>query len=260
MGASVTPCLRICLWSGPRNVSTALMYAFNQRQDTQVVDEPFYGHYLRVSGANHPGAQEIMTTVDCDAEQVIQNVILGPCERPILFLKNMTHHLVDINWHFLRQMTNVLLIRNPQDMVPSLAQTLARPTLKDTGLKKQVTLFKTLIKWGYPPPVLDAHELLLDPASVLNQLCHRIGILFDETMLYWPAGPKRIDGVWAKYWYHNVHQSTRFEPYRPKIDPFPETLQPLLTECQPYYDHLRKYAIQARSPHQSEDRRSKNLN
>jgi len=238
-------CVRICLWSGPRNVSTALMYAFTQRSDTQAFDEPLYGHYLRVSGANHPGATEIMAAMECDATRVITNTILGPCPQPVLFFKSMAHHLVDIDWDFLTQIKNLLLIRDPVEMLPSLAQVLERPTLRDTGFKKQAALLQTLLQSGQRPPVLEARELLLNPASVLQQLCRQLNLPFEEVMLRWPAGPKPEDGVWAKYWYHNVHRSTGFQPYRPKSEPFPAFLRPLLEECQPYYEQLLDYAIKA---------------
>jgi hypothetical protein len=221
------------------------MYAFAQRRDTQAVDEPFYGHYLRVSGAEHPGAEEVMQAMSGDAKQVIQEIILAPCNRPVLFLKNMAHHLVEMNWDFLAHLANVLLIRAPQEMLPSLAQNLAIPTLRDTAYKTQVELLEKLLDMGQNPPVLEARELLLNPRSVLQQLCRRIGLPFDEAMLHWPAGPKPEDGVWAKYWYQNVHNSTGFTPYKPKTDPFPDRLRPLLAECQPYYERMLTYAIKA---------------
>ncbi|MCL4862738.1 MAG: hypothetical protein KJZ93_25220 [Caldilineaceae bacterium] len=237
--------LRINLWSGPRNVSTALMYSFAQRGDTRVIDEPLYAHYLRVTGAPHPGAVEVMAAMQSDGERVIREVILGPCDRPLLLMKQMAHHLVDLSWDFLVETTHVLLIRDPVEMLPSLAQNLAQPTLRDTGLALQTTLFDHLRRLGQAPPVLDARQLLLNPRSVLSQLCMRIGIPFDEAMLHWPPGPRREDGIWATHWYQNVHRSTGFEPYCKKTQPFPPRLQPLLDECQPHYERLAQVAIQA---------------
>lgn len=230
------------MWSGPRNVSTALMYSFAQRSDTQVVDEPLYGHYLRVSGAPHPGAAEVMAVMDQDGERVVREVILGPSDKPVIFFKNMSHHLVDIKWDFLRHLTNILLTRDPVDMLPSLAEKI-QPSLADTGYDKQVMLVNKLQEWGQQPIVIEARALLLNPAGMLATLCDHIGRPFEEAMLHWPAGPRPEDGIWAKYWYHNVHQSTGFAPYRPKTAPFPDELQPLLEECQPYYEQLLTYAI-----------------
>lgn len=238
-------CLRLSVWSGPRNISTALMYSFAQRADTRVIDEPLYGHYLSLSHADHPGRDEVIAAMENDGERVVREVILGPCDRPVLFLKNMSHHLMELDWAFLNQLTNVLLIRNPEEMLPSLAENLAQPILRDTGYKFQVELLDYLLDRGQTPPVLEARELLSNPASVLRQLCERIGLAFDAAMLHWPAGARPEDGLWAKYWYHNLHRSTGFMPYRPKTDPFPPHLLPLLEECRPYYDRLLSYTIKA---------------
>lgn len=240
--------LRICLWSGPRNVSTALMYSFAQRPDTRVVDEPLYGHYLKVSGAPHPGAAEVMAAMDTDGRRVVQQVILGPWHRPVVFFKQMAHHLAKLDLAFLERTANVLLIRDPRQMLPSLVQQIPEPTLYDTGLGVQRELFAILREKGQDPPVLEARELLLDPRGVLEELCRRLGIPIDEAMLSWPAGPRPEDGVWAPYWYHNVHRSTGFMPYREKDQPFPPQLDPLLAECLPHYQALHAEAIRAGSP------------
>jgi hypothetical protein len=210
-----------------------------------VVDEPLYAHYLRVTAAPHPGAAEVMATMENDGAAVIRTVILGPCDRPVLFCKQMAHHLTELSWAFLAQTTNVLLIRDPVAMLPSLAQNLAQPTLRDTGLALQTQLYHHLCEIGQTPPVLEARHLLLNPRRVLEQLCQRLGLPFDEAMLRWPAGPRAEDGVWAKYWYDNVHRSTGFEPYREKQTPFPPHLQPLLDQCRPHYEELAAVAIRA---------------
>lgn len=237
--------IRINVWSGPRNVSTALMYSFAQRGDTRVVDEPLYGHYLRVSHAPHPGAAAVMAHMRTDAAQVIDEVILGPCDRPVLFLKQMAHHLVELDRGFLGQTVNVLLIRDPVQMLPSLAKNLGAPTLRDTGLALQSELYHHLRGLGQSPPVLDAKEVLLNPRQVLGDLCTAIGIAFDDAMLRWQAGPRPEDGIWARYWYDAVHRSTGFQPYTEKCEPFPAALEPLLAECQPHYEELARHAIRA---------------
>jgi hypothetical protein len=236
---------RINLWSGPRNVSTALMYSFAQRTDTRVVDEPLYGHYLRVSGAEHPGAEEVMAVMECDGARVIQELILGPCDRPVLFMKQMAHHLVEIDRAFLAETANVLLIRDPREMLPSLAKNLTVPTLRDTGLAMQAELYDQLRALGQQPPVLDSKQTLLNPRHVLSRLCAALGIPFTEAMLSWPAGARPEDGIWAKYWYQAVHRSSAFLPYRTKDESFPDPLLPLLHECLPYYDRLAAVAIRA---------------
>ena len=241
----MSECLKLSVWSGPRNVSTALMYSFRQRPDTVVVDEPLYGHYLRTTGAAHPGAREVLEAMEGDGGRVVREVILGPCERPVHFFKNMAHHLVGLDRKFLYRITNVLLIRNPQEMLPSLAEQLSEPTLRDTGLDRQVEILDLVLGRGEKPVVLEARELLLDPDGVLREACERLGLPFEEEMLRWPAGPKPEDGVWAKHWYRNVHASTGFAPYRTKAVRFPQRLEPLLEECLPLYEKLRGYAITA---------------
>ena len=234
---------RICLWSGPRNVSTALMYSFAQRGDTLVVDEPLYAHYLRVSGAPHPGREEVLAAQDSDGDRVVREVMLGPCEQPLLFIKQMAHHLVDLDLSFVDRTLNVLLIRDPRQMLPSLQHQVPDPELTDTGLRSQSDLLRDLRRRGQEPPVLDSRELLLDPRSVLEELCRRLDVAFDEAMLSWPAGARPEDGVWAPHWYENIHRSTGFRPYAAKTDPFPEELEDLLADCQPYYDSLYESAI-----------------
>ena len=238
-------CLKLSVWSGPRNVSTALMYSFRQRADTLVVDEPLYGHYLYVTHANHPGDEEVMAVMDCDGERVVREVLLRPCERPVHFFKNMAHHLTHLDRGFLGGLANVLLTRDPAEMLPSLAQQLHNPILRDTGLLQQTEILDHVLEEGGEPIVLDAKELLLDPSCVLRGACDKLDLPFDEDMLRWPAGPKPEDGVWARHWYANVHASTGFSAYKPKSDAFPEQLKPLLEECVPLYERLSRYAIPA---------------
>lgn len=239
--------LRLSVWSGPRNISTALMYSFAQRADTHVIDEPFYGYYLANSHARtyHPGADEVIASMETDAQVVIDQ-ILGQWAKPVLFLKNMTHHLVEINWSFVDKLCNVILIRDPVAMLPSYAKGVPEPSLHDTGYDTLVRLVDFLEERGHPPPpVLDSKEVLLDPKAVLTKLCEQVGIPFDPAMLSWTAGARPEDGVWAKHWYNNVHSSTGFQRYRPKSEPFPTHLEPLLNECLPYYRRLEQLAIRA---------------
>lgn len=223
-----------------------MMYAFRERPDTRVVDEPLYAHYLLETGAEHPGIPEVLAAQDEDARRVISRVILGPCDRPILFFKNMAHHLEGItDWEFLAQLDNVILTRHPREMLPSLGLRLQDPVLRDTGYPMQVLLFDHLEALGRPPAVLEAMHLLLEPEAVLHSLCHRLEIPWDPGMLEWEEGPKPEDGVWAPHWYQNVHATTGFLPYRPKTDPFPARLVPLLEECLPLYERLAAHAISA---------------
>ena len=236
----------ICLWSGPRNVSTALMYSFAQRDDMRVVDEPLYGHYLRVTGADHPGAVDVMAAMNCDGNAVMQGLLEQQAEDTSrrLFIKHMAHHLVDLDLGFLERTCNVLLIRDPREMLPSLVIQVPQAQLSDTGLRRQWELYAELCESGQRPAILDSRELLVDPQGVLRRFCDYLGHPFMPAMLEWPPGPRPEDGVWAPHWYHAVHQSTGFAPYRAKTE-FPERLEPLLAECQPWYDRLFEHAIRA---------------
>ena len=225
------------------------MYAFAQRSDTQVIDEPLYAHYLHTKyGADaaestHPGTAEVLASMATDATEVVRDVILGPCDTPVLFMKQMAHHLIEIDLRFLEQTVNIFLIRDPKEMLPSLAKVIGTPTLADTGLKTQHDLLMSLRAAGQSPPVLDARWLLEDPRRVLYQLCERLGLHFEASMLSWEAGGNPADGVWAPYWYGNVHRSTGFAPYRPKSEPFPAELVEVLKACSGHYEALHRDAI-----------------
>ena len=235
----------ICLWSGPRNVSTALMYSFSERPDTRVVDEPLYGHFLRVTGTVHPGGDEVMASVDCDGDRVMRTLLAESPDNPdVLFLKQMAHHLVAVDRQFLEKTKNIFLIRDPEQMLPSLTVQLPNASLADTGLKMQWELYEDLVAAGQVPAVVDSRELLLNPAGILRQLCEHLEIPFLETMLSWEAGAREEDGVWAPHWYDAVHQSTGFSDYRHKDD-FPAQLAPLLADCTPWYEKLYDRAFRA---------------
>lgn len=236
----------ICLWSGPRNVSTALMYSFAQLRAVRVVDEPLYAHYLRVSGAEHPGRDEVLSAQQTDGEVVMQQLLRQQAANPStrLFLKHMAHHLVALDESFLKLTCNVFLVRDPREMLPSLTKQLPDAALADTGLKRQWELYSALSAAGQSPAVVDSRELLLNPAVILRKLCRCIGLEYDDAMLSWDTGPRPEDGVWAPHWYHVVHQSAGFSPYSAKPD-FPVHLEQLLLECRPWYDKLYEHALRA---------------
>ena len=236
---------RINLWSSPRNISTALLYAFAQRGDTHVVDEPLYAHYLlhQPTTVEHPGAEEVLTSQDNDGSRVIRQLLEVDYGSPVLVCKQMTHHLVDLPRDFLARMDNVLLIRDPREILASFTKVVAGVTELDVGLPQQAALFDHLVRIDQPPPVIDARRLLLAPDTTLQRLCQQLGLHYDPAMLHWPAGPKPYDGSWAPYWYAGVHASTGFRPYRSN----PIELSPALTDiaqrCRPVYERLLQYAI-----------------
>lgn len=227
------------MWSGPRNISTALMRAWGNRDDTYVCDEPFYAHYLEVTGIDHPGRDEILAIHERDWKKVVAWLTGDiPDGKPIFYQKHMAHHVLpnmDRGW--LDDLTNVFLIRDPREMLTSLVKVTPNVNVEDTGLPQQWELFERLSE-GRTPPVLDAKDVLDNPRGLLERLCDEIGVSFTERMLNWDAGPRETDGVWAKYWYAAVEKSTGFQPYKPKSDEVPDSLNTLLEECNTLYDRL----------------------
>lgn len=234
---------RINLLSGPRNISTALMYSFAQRIDTAVVDEPLYGHYLKVTDADHPGKEEILSNTETDGNKVIQNIISGDYEKNIVLFKQMTHHLTGLDESFLELITNVLLIRDPEYIIVSLAKVLKNVKIRDTGIIKQYQIYKKLTSLNKKPVIIDSGEILKDPEKALRSLCNVLEIPFDSNMLSWKAGKRKEDGIWAKYWYENVHQSTGFQKINTAYRKMPDELLPLYDECKPYYEELSAESI-----------------
>ena len=235
---------RLFLWSGPRNISTTLMYSFAQRLDTVVFDEPLYGAYLSKSNAHkyHPGAKEIMASMTISYQSVF-NQMLGPQKKPIAFFKNMAHHLFEPDIKLMSKGMNIILTRNPIEMLPSFDKVISNPKIDDVGYKAHVNLLNYMDSYKLDYVVLDATFLLKNPERVLRKLCKACGIAFDPTMLEWTSGSRPEDGVWAKYWYQNVHRSTGFQPYTEKSDPFPKHLLPLLKECERFYSVLVSKAL-----------------
>lgn len=236
---------RICLWSGPRNISTALMYSFAQRADTKVFDEPLYGHYLVNTNANeyHPGSDEIIATMECDGNKVIE-MMMSYHSTPVVFFKNMTHHLLGLNKEFMHDVVNVILTRNPKEMIPSFDKVIENPSMKDIGYQDHADLLEYYEKVNITPVVIDATIFLKNPEQILKKLCEKISIPFSDSMLNWEIGARPEDGIWAKYWYDNIHKSTGFMKYQPNTDPFPENLNSLLKQAQPIYRKLKEKALQ----------------
>lgn len=238
--------LRIAMWSGPRNISTALMRSWGNRPDTFVSDEPLYAHYLQQTGIDHPGAAEVIAGHEPDWRKVVA-WLTGPIPegKPIFFQKQMAHHLLpQIDRAWLGLVSNAFLIRDPRAMVASLAKVLPHPTVADTGLPQQVEIFEWVrSRGGTIPPVIDARDVLEDPGTMLALLCDALGVPFLDAMLSWPAGRRSSDGVWAKYWYANVEKSTSFQRPTVSSEPFPVHLEGLLQECVPYYETLYDHRL-----------------
>lgn len=246
MNRAMSTAKKINMWSGPRNVSTAIMYSFAQRGDTRVVDEPFYAHYLLQSGADHPGRAEVLETQPHEPAIIMRKLMSENTQSEVLFLKNMAHHMLEMDDELdtlLRKFQHLFLIRDPAEMLLSLDKTLPNPSMQDTAYRRQLELFEMVQAGGHSFNVIDSRELLKSPEHVLSTLCKQLGIPFTKSMLSWEAGPIPEDGVWAKHWYDNVHQSTGFQPYHPKEEPIPDRLKPLYEDCKPIYDKLFAHAI-----------------
>ena len=242
------PPVRIAMWSGPRNISTAMMRAFGNRLDTAVSDEPFYAAYLAASGLRHPMRDAILASQPTDAAQV-SAALLGPVpgDRSVWYQKHMTHHMLpsfDRGW--IDQVCNVFLMRKPEAVLASYVEKRAEVTLEEIGLPQQTQLFDRVAdRLGEAPPVLDASDVLAGPATALKWLCDRCGISFDPAMLAWPAGPRPTDGVWAPAWYDKVVLSTGFGAPRPEVafDDLRDDLKPIAHAARPLYEHLARFRI-----------------
>jgi hypothetical protein len=242
----MTEPLRIAMWSGPRNISTALMRAWGNRADTAVCDEPLYAHYLQHTGIDHPGAAEVMAHHECDWRKAL-NFVLGPVPggKEIFYQKHMAHHLLPhIERDWLGDIANAFLIREPREMITSLAKVLPNPGLDATGLPQQVEIFEWVrARTNKAPPVIDARDVLEDPRRMLELLCESLGVAFTEAMLSWPPGPRESDGIWAMHWYDNVVKSTTFQAYAPKPEPVPDHLKGLLERCNAHYETLHSQRL-----------------
>ncbi|MEO3433436.1 hypothetical protein [Inquilinus sp. CAU 1745] len=237
---------RIAMWSGPRNISTAMMRSWGNRPDTHVVDEPFYAHYLNETGLDHPGWEEVIAHQEPDWRKVA-DTLLGPLPagRTIFYQKHMAHHLLSgMGGDWIDGLTHAFLIRDPRAMLASYTRTRETVTLEDTGLPQQRTLFEKLADAeGSPPPVVDSRDILMDPPRMLRRLCEALEVPFDEAMLSWPPGPRPTDGVWAPYWYHAVERSTGFQRYQEKTVGLPDHLERLAEDCLPYYQALHAHRL-----------------
>lgn len=230
---------RINLWSSPRNVSTALMYSFAQRPDTSVVDEPLYAYYLHNVDIDHPAKAAILETMERDLTKLVDGVLLKEYSTPVVFFKQMTHHLLERKYGFLSNFKNIIFIRDPRLIIRSYAKVRQQVTMQDIGIKQQVELLNHLKN----PIVLDSKNLLTNPKATLQSLCEALQIPFTDKMLQWKAGTRKEDGVWAKYWYQNVHQSTGFTAPQKDTFTMTDSLEKLAEQCLPYYKMLCEKAL-----------------
>jgi Sulfotransferase domain len=245
MHTSQTP-VRIAMWSGPRNISTAMMRAWGNRADTFVVDEPLYACYLKTTDKKHPGAEEVIAAGETDWRKVISQ-LAGPIPngKRIFFQKHMTHHLLpEMDREWLSTVTNCFLIRDPREVIVSYVKKRENPALEDLGFVQQMEIFDFVCdRTKARPPVVDAKDVLENPERILRLLCNAVGIEFSESMLSWAPGIRETDGIWAKYWYTEVAKTTSFRPYLPSGAEIPERFRKIYERCCEVYAQLYQHRL-----------------
>jgi hypothetical protein len=235
------------MWSGPRTVSTAMMRAWENRPDTVVADEPLYAFYLSSTGLDHPARDEVIASQPASWQAVLSSLATDPLPGGVTvsYAKHMTHHVLpSVDLAAFAPFRHAFLIRDPRSLLASYARVRSAPTLSDLGLEQQARLFEE-----FGGPVIDSADVLAAPEAALRALCAALGVPFSPSMLSWPPGPRSSDGVWAPHWYDSVWRSTGFTPARPgpppSLDP---ALEPLLADCLPYYETMRKNKIKIEVP------------
>lgn len=231
---------RVAMWSGPRNISTALMRSWENRSDCVVLDEPMYAAYLNRTGLDHPGRAEIISAGEADPQRVIERLLTGDRDAPVVYAKHMAQHIpddMDLEWTL--ALRNALLIREPREVVASYVRSRETCEPPDIGLLQQARLYGYWSARGLDVPVIDSADFLIDPEAYLRRLCALLGVSFEPEMLSWPRGSRDSDGVWAKYWYAAVHESTEFSPYQHRTVELSEHDAAVAEACREAYDVLR---------------------
>jgi hypothetical protein len=238
--------IRIAMWSGPRNISTAMMRAWENRSDSTVWDEPLYGYYLSKTNIPHPGAKEVIAAQGTDWQTIVDRCAGDPPnQKRVFYQKHMTLHLLpEIDRQWLSSLVNCFLIREPEPVIASYAAVREDVTFDDIGFAQQAQLFDYVTHIsGETPLVIDSREFLLNPEPMLRSICNRLDLEFETNMLNWPTGPRDSDGVWGKYWYESVWNSTGFSPYRDKPVNLNPGEQAIAKQARPYYEQLYRHRL-----------------
>jgi hypothetical protein len=241
MPAETAAPLRIAMWSGPRNISTAMMRSFGNRPDCTVVDEPFYGYYLKATGSDHPGSGEIIASMDCDWRSVARTMTEGAVPTPVQYQKQLTHQMLpEVDPGFTDTLLNCFLVRDPSRMIVSYAKVRPDFALHELGLPQQLAIYRYVAaRAPRAPLVVDAVEVLSDPRAGLGRICAHAGIPFMDAMLHWPPGRRETDGVWAPHWYAAVEASTGFEAPPVGEVEVPARYRGMLDEANGIYAEMR---------------------
>jgi hypothetical protein len=233
--------VRLAMWSGPRNISTAMLRSFGSRADAVVVDEPFYAFYLRETGIEHPGREVVLRHHEADPVKVVEGILADlPVGKTLSYQKHMAQHMLPgLDRGFFSVLTHAFLIRDPLEVLISFSKKFPDPTVLDTGLPQQVEIFRQIRRaTGRVPPVVDSRDVQERPRELLQALCLACEIPFDEAMLSWEPGPRESDGKWAPFWYSEVEKTTGFQPPRERVTEVPPELRAVHEECVPYYEEL----------------------
>ncbi len=242
--------IRIAMWSGPRNISTAMMRSWENRPDCTVIDEPFYACYLHETGLPHPGREAVIASQSTERAEVIRQLAEQPVATPIFYQKHMTKHMppgMDMRW--CAGMRHCFLIRDPAEVIVSYLKRMPSVNEHDIGIGRQAELFQEISSvTSMPPCVIDAADVLRDPDAVLASLCESLDVEYlPESMLSWPSGRRESDGVWAPYWYRNVEKSTGFKRYQRSVPEVPEAHQALCAGARKHYAWLSGFRPNCRS-------------
>ena len=231
----------IAMWSGPRNISTAMMRSFENREDTFVSDEPFYAHYLKLTGIDHPMRKEVMETRNSDWDEVSQ-YLTGtiPQDKSVWYQKHMAqHNLPGVELDWTSRLTNCFLIRNPGEVILSYSKKYEITSVYQLGFPQQFELYDKIEQdSGMSPIVIDSKDVLMNPKNMLQKLCEKLKIPFSDKMLSWSPGKRDSDGVWGQHWYGNVEKSTGFQAYQKKEEEMPKEYTEIYEECMQYYQQL----------------------
>ena len=242
----MTGSIRIAMWSGPRNISTAMMRAWGNRNDTIVIDEPFYAYYLKATGIEHPGADEMIATGETDWRKIVTH-LTGPVPngKQIFFQKQMTHHLLpEVDREWLAAVTNCFLIRDPGEVINSYIKKREDPALDDLGFVQQSEIFDFVrARRDVLPPVVDSHDVLKNPERTLRLLCEAADVEFSKSMLSWAPGLRDTDGIWAKHWYGEVAKTTSFQPYQARHYELPAKFREVYERCRVSYEKLYQHRL-----------------
>ncbi len=233
--------IRIAMWSGPRSISTAMMRSWENRPDCTVVDEPFYACYLRETGLPHPGKEAIMASQSSDRTEVIRQLTEHPVATPLFYQKHMTKHMppgMDMGW--CAGLRHCFIVRDPAEAIASYLKMMPSVDEQAIGIARQAELFREIASvTGEPPCVVDAADVLRDPDAALASLCAHLGVPYlPDSMLSWPPGRRKSDGVWAPHWYGNVEQSTGFRHPSPSVPKVPEEYRALCDKARQDYEWL----------------------